>query len=39
MSNNIDYEINYYFSAPGFNVVAAGDKELHQQALDSLKLN
>jgi len=29
--------LSYVHVAAGFNVVAAGDKQIHQQALDSLQ--
>ncbi|XP_017258339.1 bifunctional phosphatase IMPL2, chloroplastic [Daucus carota subsp. sativus] len=35
---HLNWEASSDSHAPSFNVVAAGDKELHQQALDSLKL-
>ncbi|KAK1352228.1 Histidinol-phosphatase [Heracleum sosnowskyi] len=37
--HHLSWEASSDSHAPSFNVVAAGDKELHQQALDSLKLN
>ncbi|KAL8096925.1 hypothetical protein AgCh_030129 [Apium graveolens] len=37
--HHLSWEATSDSHAPSFNVVAAGDKELHQQALDALKLN
>lgn len=35
--DELDHQIPCCFYFPGFNVVAAGDKLIHQQAVDSLE--